>query len=188
MINLVHLKDPDCFVHSDGTIWSYAHHHNNKNKTFRKIIPQEDKDGYWRVQVHGKLYRLNRLIALAFIPNPDNLPVVDHINRDRKDNRISNLRWASFKDNALNQNPALSGVISVRRHTDVKQYTKEFNSLSRKHQLMMRDENNELTSTGILTPEEYDILKPLTQKERYTLYHSWGKRKRHKLRSVSENV
>lgn len=40
-----------------------------------------------------------RLIALAFIPNPDNLSEVDHINFDRTDYSIDNLRWVSHAEN-----------------------------------------------------------------------------------------
>ena len=46
--------------------------------------------------------RLHRLIALTFLPNPENKPTVDHINRDRGDNRVENLRWATFREQNLN--------------------------------------------------------------------------------------
>ena len=52
------------------------------------------KDGYRAVWL-DKHHRLHRLLALAFIPNPDNLPEVDHINQDKLDNRVENLRWVS---------------------------------------------------------------------------------------------
>ncbi len=46
---------------------------------------------------------VHRLIALAFIPNPKRLPQVDHINRDRTDNRVTNLRWVDHTQQALNK-------------------------------------------------------------------------------------
>lgn len=50
----------------------------------------------------GKVHLLHRLIAKAFIPNPNNLPEIDHINGNRKDNRIENLRWTTRKGNMNN--------------------------------------------------------------------------------------
>ena len=49
-----------------------------------------------------KFYLIHRLIALQFIPNPDNLPYVDHINGIRTDNRVENLRWVSGIQNNWN--------------------------------------------------------------------------------------
>ena len=46
--------------------------------------------------------RLHRIIAEAFIPNPDNKPCIDHINTIITDNRIENLRWCSQKENMNN--------------------------------------------------------------------------------------
>lgn len=44
-----------------------------------------------------KSYKVSRLVALAFIPNPNNLPVVMHLNNIRTDNRAENLRWVHLK-------------------------------------------------------------------------------------------
>lgn len=48
-----------------------------------------------------KWYTVSRLVAEAFIPNPDNLPEVDHINNNEVDNRVENLQWISKKDNIV---------------------------------------------------------------------------------------
>lgn len=50
----------------------------------------------------GKDMLLHRLVAMAFIPNPDNLPEVDHINGNKLDNRACNLRWVTRSENMLN--------------------------------------------------------------------------------------
>lgn len=46
---------------------------------------------------------VHRLVAEAFLPNPNNLPIVDHIDGDRLNNDISNLRWVTEKENANNK-------------------------------------------------------------------------------------
>ena len=66
-----------------------------------------DKAGYLMVKLNDDCKRRtcykHRLIAEQFIPNPDSLSQVDHINHDRKDNRIENLRWVSASTNQFNR-------------------------------------------------------------------------------------
>jgi hypothetical protein len=45
---------------------------------------------------------VHRLVALTFIPNPENKPLVDHIDRNRQNNHLSNLRWVTHIENAQN--------------------------------------------------------------------------------------
>ena len=63
-------------------------------------------DGYVRIELNNngiaKEYPVHRLVALAFIDNPENKPHVDHINTIRDDNRVENLRWVTVKENAAN--------------------------------------------------------------------------------------
>lgn len=76
------------------------------NTKFNRQIKQYINCNYYKVCISKNKKQhtllLHRLIAEAFIPNPDNKPVVDHINRDKLDNRIENLRWATIKENRQN--------------------------------------------------------------------------------------
>jgi hypothetical protein len=53
-----------------------------------------------------KKFKVARIVAINFIPNPENKPQVDHINRDRSNDSVLNLRWATHSENNLNKNVA----------------------------------------------------------------------------------
>lgn len=65
-----------------------------------------DSKGYLRTDLckngQRKLHLVHRLVAEAFISNPNNLPCIDHINTIKTDNRVENLRWCSYKENSNN--------------------------------------------------------------------------------------
>lgn len=69
-------------------------------KTHKNISQWLDKDGYLIVTLSGKLYRAHRLIALTFISNPNNLPVVNHKNFNKSDNHVANLEWVTYSENS----------------------------------------------------------------------------------------
>ena len=74
---------------------------------------------------------LHRVVAHAFIPNPENKPQVDHKNRDPSDNRAENLRWATRQENEFNKQKYknnTTGFKGVMRHVCGKyQATMTFN-------------------------------------------------------------
>ena len=76
-------------------------------KNGREMKPNTNAIGYQRIGLYAtineKIFQVHRIVAKAFIDNPDNLPEVDHINRIRNDNRVENLRWVTHRDNMQNQ-------------------------------------------------------------------------------------
>jgi hypothetical protein len=99
------------------------------DKTNRVLKPVTNNEGYYHVClcVNGKRkdMKIHRLVALAFIANPSNKLCVDHINNDRKNNHISNLRYATNSENGMNKTKLsnnTSGVIGVRWHKRAKKW------------------------------------------------------------------
>jgi len=71
------------------------------------------KNGYMSYTLcKRKRYTLHRLLGKYFLENPDNLPVIDHIDRNRLNNDLSNLRWVSISDNSSNR---MKGSIHERK-------------------------------------------------------------------------
>ena len=82
-------------ITSCGKVWSY------KKKKFLK--PWNNGVGYLLVNLfkdrERKFYLIHRLVAETYIPNPDNLPQVDHIDNDKTHNYLNNLQWITHRDN-----------------------------------------------------------------------------------------
>ena len=78
--------------------------HQIKRKSTDHIVKESvGKHGYLQCSLNGKAYLKHRLIGLQWIPNPDNLPEIDHKNIIKTDNRIENLCWCSRSDNQRNK-------------------------------------------------------------------------------------
>lgn len=67
-------------------------------KTNNLLVPYNDGSGYYRVKLDGKNLRLHIIVAQAFIPNPENKPTVNHIHGNKRDNRASQLEWATYSE------------------------------------------------------------------------------------------
>ena len=97
----------DHFVSTSGRV---------KNKKDRIMKQQLNEEGRYRINLCNKKpkkFYVSVLVATAFIPNPHNLPQVDHINKNPSDNRASNLRWVTAMENSQSVNKTINiGCVS----------------------------------------------------------------------------
>lgn len=85
------------YIFPDGTVLS-TNHPENPLKTWRKIATYNGK-GYRRIRVQGKTFKVHRLVAEAFVPNPSQLPYVLHRDGNRENNHYQNLEWSERQSN-----------------------------------------------------------------------------------------
>lgn len=92
----------------------------NFNKFYKEhfLTLRKDKGGYYRAMLYqdgkSRFIPVHRLIAMAFIPNPEGKPQIDHINGIRTDNRVENLQWATNKENVRNPNTLIHKTTLMR--------------------------------------------------------------------------
>jgi hypothetical protein len=88
----------------DHPVWCKVNNSYSIRKGRFCVPTNNNSKGYWRVgiQINGKQkhFAIHRLVAKAFIPNPDNLPQINHIDGNKNNNCVSNLEWCTAKYNS----------------------------------------------------------------------------------------
>lgn len=84
-----------------------------------------------------KVFYIHRLVAEAYIPNIENKPFIDHINRDKTDNRVENLRWVTQKENI--NNPLTKNIWGYTHNKNVSRLRGENHPNARKIQQFTKD-------------------------------------------------
>ena len=115
------------------------------NRHLKGMLRKQHKTkmGYYTVnlrspeRINSIGHWVHRLVAMAFIPNPDNLPCVNHKDENPSNNRVDNLEWCTYKyNNSYGKMPLLMEGIYLRKSHKVLQYDldgellKEYKSVS----------------------------------------------------------
>lgn len=90
-----------------------AYSANNKG---RRILKQSNNNGYKTVTINGKTTYVHRLIAITFIPNPNNLPCINHKDENKSNNNVSNLEWCTYEYNSNYNCLGIKTALSNNKH------------------------------------------------------------------------
>ena len=101
--------------YAKGTVWEVSNYGRVKRNGEIVNLPKLEK-GY--IQISGGY--LHRIVAQLFIPNPENKPQVDHIDTDRNNNRVDNLRWVTQSENNLNPITRQRYINAAKRESEIR--------------------------------------------------------------------
>lgn len=116
-----------------GLFWLQPPSKNNVRFHYERILKGHiNKKGYKSVNLtkngKKKAYKIHRLVAMAFIPNPQNYPMINHKNEIKSDNRLENIEWC---DNGYNQRYGNAQVNKYRKIVQIgENFRKEYSSLT----------------------------------------------------------
>ena len=115
----------------------------------RYVKPQPNGTGYLRVHIAGRMYFVHRLVAMTYIPNPNNLPQVNHKDGNKHNNCVENLEWISNHDNSLH---ALhNGRMRIEEKHQFAKLTREQVMYIKKHPEMSKHELAKMFNISVAT-------------------------------------
>ena len=127
--------------------YSVSNFGNVKNNKTNRIMKLNVKGGYYHISLNNdnckKTLKVHRLVALAFIENPENKPEVNHINKNKLDNFINNLEWATRKKQ--NKHRIIDLIITSNKN-------KSINRLDKKSGVIL-EKYNSIEDAGIWANE-----------------------------------
>ena len=127
-----------------------------EGKTIKQV---KNNRGYYIVQLSKnnkvKNFSVHRLVAEAFIPNPNNFPQVNHINGNKKDNRVENLEWVSASTNV--KHAVSMGLFHITEDKNLWKLTEE-DALETLNNAIL--EGNSI----VINPRDFGVYKSVFQK------------------------
>lgn len=168
-------------IYKDGRVFNYKGN---------ELIPKETKDGYLLFGLSkdgiGANYLAHRIIALCFVPNIENKPVVNHLDGNRKNNIYTNLEWCTQSENVLYSYNVLGYKVSeeTRRKLSESGKNKVFTETHRKNlSLAQKGEKSHksIPLVDLATMIKYVSLKDYAIKNNLNYYTTKGKWRKNKL-------
>lgn len=106
----VNMKEIWVSIDWNGVLLNVSNLGEIKDKRGR-VKHQNTSFKYNRVHVKGKHELVHRIVATAFIPNPNGLETVNHIDGDKRNNCVNNLEWCSMQENSLKAHGKEKGYV-----------------------------------------------------------------------------
>lgn len=115
-------------VYATRVVWKATQLIDNSAEVFypdsvrQELKPEETSKGYLRVDLYDKNgnrkhFKIHRLVAKAFIPNPENKPQINHIDGNKQNNSITNLEWVTDAENKEHRNRVSEGLYGDYKNT-----------------------------------------------------------------------